>query len=332
MPSVRGLQACLICLLTLGGCASVQQEAQRDTSIEGSLPSSVELEETPFFPQTKYHCGPAALATVLQAHAVNVTPDALIAQVYLPGRKGSLQIEMIAAARQHHALPYVLETSFSNLLTEVAAGNPVLVLQNLGLSWLPRWHYAVVVGYDLNKEELTLRSGTLKRRRTSFPVFKRTWQRADAWALVVVPAGEVPATANLSAYLKTALVFEETGMVEQALLAYHAATKRWPDQSEAWLMSGNMAYSARQVSRAITDYQEAAELSPKDSRIWNNLAYALREQGCSKQAMEALRHALRIAPNDLNLKDSLKEFEETIPEKASSRCDQNPDDGLTGHH
>ena len=25
----------------------------------------------------------------------------------------------------------------------------LLVLQNLGLSWLPRWHYAVVVGYDL---------------------------------------------------------------------------------------------------------------------------------------------------------------------------------------
>jgi hypothetical protein len=37
------------------------------------------------------------------------------------------------------------------LCEEVAAGHPVIVLQNIGLSWYLVWHYAVVVGYDLHE-------------------------------------------------------------------------------------------------------------------------------------------------------------------------------------
>src|SRR2546422_3737218 len=37
-------------------------------------------------------------------------------------------------------------TTLSDLLAEVAAGHPVLVFQNLGLHWIPRWHFAVAVG------------------------------------------------------------------------------------------------------------------------------------------------------------------------------------------
>ena len=31
----------------------------------------------PFYPQTEYHCGPAALATVLRFRGADVTPEAL---------------------------------------------------------------------------------------------------------------------------------------------------------------------------------------------------------------------------------------------------------------
>ncbi len=328
MPSSRALQAALICLLALGGCAIAPKDTQLNVLRAGGLPPAVELGDTPFIPQTAYHCGPAALATVLQAHDITVSPEALAEQVYLPGRKGSLQVEMIAATRRHHALPYVLETSFAGLLREVAAGNPVLVLQNLGLRWLPRWHYAVVVGYDINTEMLTLRSGTMKRRQTPFAVFKRTWQRAHNWALVVVPAGKVPATASPSAYLATAFAFEETGMAAQAAQAYRAATVRWPGQGDAWLMAGNMAYASKQTSRAISDYRQATKQSPNDVRAWNNLAYALREQGCEGLATKALQCALRIAPDDRNLQDSLRDFEEPVPGQESAACKQNASDIL----
>jgi hypothetical protein len=320
MSPVRVLQAVLICLLSLGGCSSFPHRVVLPADIEHTLPRVVMLDDTPFFPQTDYQCGPAALATVLTAQGIDTSPEALSPQVYLPGRKGSLQIEMIATARRHHALPYVLDASFTSLLQEVAAGNPVLVLQNLGLSGLPRWHYAVVTGFDLDRDVLALRSGTLKERLTSFAVFLRTWQRADNWALVIVPAAKVPATATVSAYLEAAHGFEETGLAGQAAVAYRAATVHWPRQAETWLMSGNMAYAEQRMDEAVADFLQATRLVPADTRAWNNLAYALREQGCMQQAKAALQCALRISPGDSNLQDSLQEISGSIPDQQAESC------------
>lgn len=41
----------------------------------------------------------------------------------------------------------------------LAAGHPVVVLQNLRLGRAARWHHAVAVGYDLRRHEVVLRSG-----------------------------------------------------------------------------------------------------------------------------------------------------------------------------
>lgn len=311
----------LICLLCLGGCTTSPQKSLAHSGYAHKLPSSVVLDDTPFFPQTDYQCGPAALATVLQAQGIEATPGSLSPQVYLPARKGSLQVEMIATARRHHTLPYLMDASFSALLAEVAAGNPVLVLQNLGLNWLPVWHYAVVVGYDLDRGVLILRSGTLRERQTSISVFKRTWKRSANWALVIVPAGIVPVTATISAYLKTAHAFEETGQTAQAVMAYRAATTRWPGQSEAWLMSGNMAFAGGRIDESVADFLRATRLSPGDIRAWNNLAYALQKQGCAAQAKTALRCALQLAPGDRNLLDSLRDIEQPAPGKQGKHCE-----------
>ena len=124
-------------------------------------------------PATDYQCGPAALATVLVASGAQVSPDDLVAEVYLPGRKGSLQAELIAAARSRGRLPYVLPPSLDDLLAQLAAGHPVLVLQKTGAGPWPGWHYAVVIGYDASRDRLLLRSGTERgsrcRRRISAP-------------------------------------------------------------------------------------------------------------------------------------------------------------------
>ena len=315
MTRVRVWRAGLICLLSLGGCAISPRGADLPADTVRNLPRTVLLDATPFFPQTDYQCGPAALATVLQAQGIDTSPGALSPAVYLPGRKGSLQIEMIAAARRQGALPYVLDAAFPALLQEVAAGNPVLVLQNLGLNLIPRWHYAVVTGYDLEREILFLRSGKLKQRVTSFAVFLRTWQRSGQWALVVLQAGKIPATADAERYLGTAHAFEESGMAEPAAVAYRAATKRWPEEARAWLMSGNMAFSAKHFDEAATAFATATRLAPDDAFAWNNLAYALREKGCVTEAGAALQRALQLSPNDSNLQDSRQDITGSTPGK-----------------
>ena len=310
----------LVCLLILSSCASTPQSRQIRSNWPGYLPSVVELTDTPFYPQTQYQCGPAALATLLQSHGVKITPEKLSKQVYIPERKGSLQIEMTVTTRRHKMLPYKLEPRLLDLFTEIAAGNPVLVLQNLGFDWFPQWHYAVVVGYDADNYEVILRSGTTKRWITPFDVFERTWKRADFWALVIVPVGELPETAEPLPYLKTAFAFEETGNQELALKAYQSASRQWPDIALVWMTLGNMAFANQDWSVAVEAFNTASSLEPDSIISWNNLAYALHADGCRTQAKMALQCGLNVSPTDKNLQDSWHELIDSSVANDRSEC------------
>ena len=91
-------------LLFLSGCAAIPDHVRE-------LPAdvSLDLDGTPFFPQERFQCGPAALTTVLVASGADISLDTIVDQVYLPGREGSLQIELSAAVRTHGRIPYTLD-------------------------------------------------------------------------------------------------------------------------------------------------------------------------------------------------------------------------------
>ena len=310
----------LACLLCIHGCSTTYQGRQTLTDMPGDLPPAVELSQTPFFPQTEHQCGPAALATLLQPHHVDVSPQTLSSQLYIPAREGSLQVEMAVTARRYGMLPYPLSPQFTDLLAEIAAGNPVLVLQNLSFDWWPQWHYAVVIGYDITRNELTLRSGTTKRWQTSFASFERTWGRADNWALVIVPAGEMPTTARISTYLKTAYAFEQTVQALQALDAYRAAANTWPGDTSSWQALGNMAYKAGNYDEAVSALLKASSLGPDDIVAWNNLAYALHMKGCTEQALQSLQCAFRLSADDENIRHSEQEIHDMAVQPQADNC------------
>ena len=161
-----------------------------------------ELGSVAFFPQDTHQCGPAALATLLVSTGVDTTPEQLVPEVYIPARRGSLQIEMLAAARRHGRTPWLLPPDFTALRTELEAGNPVLVLQDLGALGIRRWHYAVVIGYEPQREVLVLRSGTERRHLERKAYFLRSWQASDNWAVTITPPGRIPATATAAGYIR----------------------------------------------------------------------------------------------------------------------------------
>ncbi|MCK9503890.1 MAG: PA2778 family cysteine peptidase [Porticoccaceae bacterium] len=276
-------------IVGLEGCAN-------GSSIrEYSLPvASIELGATPFFPQAEYQCGPAALATVLVADGAAVTPEALTPYIYLPGRKGSLQAEIVAATRRHGRVPYVIQPIFDNLLAEVASGTPVLVMQNLGLRMMPRWHYAVVIGYDADSDSLLLRSGTRERLAMNRVRFQATWARANNWALVAVSPHKPPATAQVNNWLLAASAFEELNQAKLAAQAYEVATSRWPQQPLAWQALANARYGLKDLAGAETALRRALQLAPS-AVASNNLAHVLHEQGCSTQALAEISRAQAMA-------------------------------------
>ena len=319
-PPSRLLAGGLLCVWLLGGCATAWQTENLRTTPPVNLPSHQELTQVPFYPQQQYQCGPAALATILTHYGLAVTPEALVSQVYLPAREGSLQVEMTATARRYGMLVYPLRPELLALLTEVAAGNPVLVLQNLGFDWFPQWHYAVVVGYDLPTAELVLRSGTTPRWQTSLAVFERTWARANYWALVILPAGKVPHTAEPLRYLPSVFDLEQTGKTDAAYLAYQAAARRWPEQPQVWLTLGNAAYQHHNYREAVAAFVEATHLQPSHATGWNNLAFAMLQMGCPGQARLAINCAVRHAPTATKILDSQAEITQQSSGRDKGGC------------
>lgn len=276
----------------LGGCAVVapQTDALRQT-LPAGLPERIELGEVPFFPQKDYHCGPAALATILANIGVKVTPDDLVGQVYLPAREGSLQIEMIAAARRYGMVSYQLAPRFKDLLHEVAAGNPVIVLQDYGVWPIPVWHYAVVVGYDYQKGELLLRSGEKPRLGIPFGILEYTWKESNYWAMVVVPPDRIPATANEADYLLAVAAIEHGGNSHAARQAYTTFLARWPNNLAAGIGLANVLYAMGELREAELALRRAAIIHPDSVAVLNNLAQTLSDQGHNDEAMELIERA-----------------------------------------
>lgn len=303
------LAGAIIFILQLCACSYTQQSTRLAQSPPPGLPSSGELKQTPFFAQQRYQCGPAALATVLVDRGVEVHPDELVDKVYLPKRQGSVPIEMEAAARGYGMLVYPLEQNLEMLLNEIATGNPVLVLQNLGFDWWPRWHYAVVVGYDLNAGTITLRSGVTRRYVVSLGVFETTWRRAGYWARVVLPPDTIPASATALRFIDAVVALEQSKQDAAALAGYRVAAERWPESALAWLGWGNLAYRLGKDEEAEAGFRHGLQAEPTNAALWNNLAYALARRQCGAEALTAVRCAIALAPDAPEFRDSLQELE-----------------------
>jgi tetratricopeptide (TPR) repeat protein len=277
--------------LVLNGCAGVAPVLAPHLP-EDTRRAAFELDATPFFPQTVHQCGPAALATVLAESGVRITPEALVPRVYLPGRKGSLQTELVAATRSYARLPYIIAPDISDLLAELRAAHPVLVLQNLGLSFYPVWHYAVVIGYRPDEDAVVLRSGVTRRLVMPAARFLRTWRLAGDWGFIVLRPGEMPADPEPARYLKAAADLESVAQTQAAAKAYQAAVIRWPDNATAWLGLGNTRYQAGNLKEAERSYRHAVRADPGFLAAWNNLAEVLAQRGCFRAAITALDRAL----------------------------------------
>lgn len=287
----------------LSACAAT---GVREVTQSSQLPRQAELTKTPFFPQELYHCGPAALATALNAIDVKVSPDQLVPEVYIPSRKGSLQIEMLAAARRHGALAVKIEPELGAVLKEIAAGNVVLVMQNLGLSWAPSWHYAVVVGYDLDKELVWLRSGTFERFEMSLSAFQRTWARSKYWAFVALKPGDLPASTGVEAVISALIPLEKTVGAAKATVAYAAAAKRWPGNLVLLTGLGNSAFVTGDLQGAASAFREATSAHPDSAAAHNNLANVLLAQGDVMAAKASAQKALQLAEKDQKLQSQIQ--------------------------
>lgn len=304
------MHRCAVLTLALLLCAcAAPQTKQLVTLPPAGVPAKAMIDDVPFFQQQTYYCGPAALAMAMSFHGFAVSQETLARAVYVPDLQGSLQTEMLAATRQRGLLAYVLTPDLQSLLEEIAAGHPVVVLQNLGVSWYPVWHYAVAIGYDFEAREIILHSGDRPGYRVDLSTFERAWARADYWALAPLPPDTQPHDDNAARALSAAAALEQTGQIYAARATFLAAARRWPDSLVARMGLGNTRYALGDIAAAMRAFAAAIEIDPESAAAWNNLAITLDELGCEAAARVSARRAIKLGGSETAYQETLEEVE-----------------------
>ncbi len=275
--------------LLAGGCALT---APAGAGWPSGLPQRQELVDTPYHPQDALQCGPATLAMVLGAIGLPASPAALAEAVFVPARQGSLQIEMLAAARRHGAVAVEIADGWPGLLAELAAGRPVVVLQNLGPWFAPVWHYAVAIGFDRSRDALVLRSGGERRQLFDRIAFERSWQASGRWGFTVLRPGDWPVAVDAARARAALVAFERAAPAGASLPAWRSASDRWPGEplfalgaGNAWLQAGELEPAAAAFERAASGNGPGAQAGAY------NLALTLERMGRLADARAAARRA-----------------------------------------
>ncbi|HEX7080682.1 MAG TPA: PA2778 family cysteine peptidase [Gammaproteobacteria bacterium] len=315
--SARRSAAAALAATLLAGCAAAPR-------FDASAVPAVELTDVPFFPQTDYQCGPAALATILADQGLAVDAEDLVPAVYVEGLRGSLQPELLAATRRYGLVPYAIEPDPTALFAELESGRPVLVLQNLGFDRFPVWHYAVVIGYDAERERVLLRSGTERRRGEPLRRFLRSWMKADRWGFVAADPREPPSTAEPVSWIRA--LSGAAPLLEPAAVdaAFEAAVDRWPGNEVVLFAAAERDAAAGRLDEAASGYEALIALAPDHVAARNNLANVLAERGCRAAALREARAALALTKPDGPLRAAVEDTVNTLTAAAASGAGEAP--------
>lgn len=203
-------------LLTLTSCASgVTPAMQR-------LPDRVELNSVRFFKGNIYQSGPGTLASMLSQQGVIITPGLLDKPLHLPGGEAQLEQNMQTLAREYGFVVYPLDGELDALLTQVSAGYPVMLRFTEGSAWWAEPRYAVLVGYNRNKQTVLLHAGMNHHLSMSFSSFASAWKDAGSWAVLVQGARQIPAQVDQQRWLNAAKDLAQAGQEQAAAEATKA--------------------------------------------------------------------------------------------------------------
>ncbi|MNQ64889.1 hypothetical protein D3C85_793290 [compost metagenome] len=215
LPRFRFALLAAACVLSLAGCAgSVQPEVKH-------LPERVELNGR-FYRGEAYQSGPQTLASLLFQQGVVITPGLLDKPLHLPGAEAQLQQNMPKLAREYGMVVYPLDGNLPALLTQVAAGYPVLLRYTEGSAFWKEPRYAILAGYNRQKQTVLLRSGMNRRLLLDFNAFESAFKEAGGWAVLIQAPTQVPASVDRQRWLSAANDLAQAGQEQAAARATRA--------------------------------------------------------------------------------------------------------------
>lgn len=268
------------------------------------------IKTVPVIKQKDHHCGPATLAMVMQYHGGKQTPKELSQGLFHKKLKGSFFPEMKARAREEGMM--VLEVNeLKDVFTELRAGHPVIVLQNNGFRFFPRWHFGVLTGVNFDGPDVYLNDGERKVNKRDMRLFERSFVLGGRRSLVILPPGKLAATASEYQHLEAAAMLESIGKNAEASKSYLAILEKWPGSLLGSMGASNTLYAIGEKKRAAEVLSAASKTHSDSAMIWHNLAIIEEETGMRRNARMSAKKALSLAPEEqkdkflVSLKDLL---------------------------
>lgn len=156
----------------------------------GESPSVCKIDGVPRIKQLHNYCGPAALASVFCHYGENATQEDVGKVVYDPVGCATNGADMLLYARNKGYAAYSWNSSISDVKDKLAAGIPVLTLQQNSLKDTSG-HYRVLTGYDdVHCKYFVMDPYYDEITELSYEQCEKLWKPMGYWALMVVPTAK----------------------------------------------------------------------------------------------------------------------------------------------
>jgi len=299
----------LLVAFLLGGCATNTRQTDHLLKNRRDLAPTSRLANLKLIKQKENHCGPATLAMAFKHAGRDLSLKEITAQSFTEKAQGTFQADMLSTAR-HQGMVTIPVSTMEGLLKESAAGNAVIVFQNLGFSWWPKWHYAVVSGHDLGGPDIFLHTGDKKFSKTDMRFFERSWKLGGHWGLLILPPDRLSVSGSELDHAQGGAMLEQLGKTKEAQASYETMLTRWPESLSALIGMANITYAKAQYKDATDFLSRAVRHHPRSAIAWHNLAFAQGSAGLKKEAKASAQKALDLVDNDskATYRNSLTEF------------------------
>ena len=173
-------------LFTHWGCAvgaGAGKGAEPISSSETPPPAPSIIAGVPFLPQEEDTCGPSSLAMVLGFLGHDVTTQDIVRETRTEGLKGTLITDLAGAARRRGFAAEVVDLDLPRLRERISAGDPVILLVDLGIWSWSRPHYLVAYGWT--PEGVVAHSGRERGKVIPFATLDAQWAKMGRLAILV---------------------------------------------------------------------------------------------------------------------------------------------------
>lgn len=282
----------LVLIIILSGCATHSEKLTEKLRERFPAYPQHKLINVPFYNQEEYYCAPATLAMVSNYLEKRIVAEDIAKILYTPEMKGTFQNDVLAATRRLGFIAIPIN-NLEKLLISINENIPVLIFQNLGLSWIPSWHYSLVVGYDLEEKEMILHTGEYKNYRMKISTFERIWNRVQNWGLAIVNVGSIPPTASEDEMVKATAGLELANHFLLAQQSYNKILNKWSESLGALVGLGNIHYQFKNYKKSQKYFEKATSFHPQSFGAWYNYIVLLVETKQIKNAKIAIEKAVK---------------------------------------